>query len=49
MSSFDATALKGKRVRVRGWLKNFNGPSITVTHPEQIEILEQKSAAATDQ
>ena len=46
MASFDAAALKGKRVRVRGWLKNFNGPSITVTHPEQIEILEQKSAAA---
>ena len=46
MTSFDAAALKGKRIRVRGWLKNFNGPSITVTHPEQIEILEQKSAAA---
>jgi micrococcal nuclease len=49
MTSFDAAALKGKRVRVRGWLKNFNGPSITVTHPEQIEILEQKSAAAAQQ
>lgn len=46
LTSFDAAALKGKRIRVRGWLKNFNGPSITVTHPEQIEILEQKSAAA---
>ena len=49
MTSFNAAALKGKRVRVRGWLKNFNGPSITVTHPEQIEILEQKSAAAARQ
>lgn len=49
MTSFDAAALKGKRIRVRGWLKNFNGPSITVTHPEQIEILEQKSAAAARQ
>jgi len=49
MTSFDANALKGKRIRVRGWLKNFNGPSITVTHPEQIEILEQKSAAAAPQ
>jgi hypothetical protein len=36
----------GKRIRVRGWLKNFNGPSISVTHPEQIEMLGQKSAAA---
>jgi len=49
MISFDAAALKGKRIRVRGWLKNFNGPSITVTHPEQIEILEQKSAATARQ
>jgi micrococcal nuclease len=49
LASFDAPSLKGKRVRVRGWLKNFNGPSITVTHPEQIEILEQKSAAANNQ
>ena len=32
-------ALAGKRVRVRGWLKSFNGPMIEATHPEQIEIL----------
>jgi endonuclease YncB( thermonuclease family) len=32
--------LGGRRIRVRGWMKNFNGPSITVTHPEQIEILD---------
>lgn len=37
-------ALNGRRVRVRGWLKNFNGPSITVTHPEQIEILDNATA-----
>lgn len=33
--------LAGKRVRVRGWLKRRNGPMITVTHPEQIEVLER--------
>jgi micrococcal nuclease len=27
------------RVRVRGWLGRYNGPEITVTHPEQIELL----------
>lgn len=32
-------ALEGKRVRVRGWLKSYNGPLIEATHPEQIEIL----------
>lgn len=29
----------GRRIRVRGWLKSYNGPVIDVTHPEQIEVL----------
>jgi len=29
----------GRRIRVRGWLKSYNGPLIEATHPEQIEIL----------
>ena len=33
--------LEGKRVRVRGWLKWRNGPMVTITHPEQIEVLEK--------
>lgn len=32
-------ALKGKRVRIRGWLRWRNGPEIRLTHPEQVEIL----------
>lgn len=35
----DPLSYKGKRIRVRGWLKPRNGPMITVTHPEQIEVL----------
>jgi micrococcal nuclease len=35
------TELAGKRVRVRGWLKRRNGPMVTTTHPEQIEVLER--------
>lgn len=31
----------GALVRVRGWLKSYNGPEIIVTHPEQIEILSE--------
>ena len=31
----------GRRVRVRGWLKDWNGPMIEVSHPEQIEVLEK--------
>lgn len=29
--------LEGRRVRVRGWVKSWNGPMIEATHPEQIE------------
>ena len=44
--SIDIAQLKGHHIRVRGWLKNFNGPSITITHPEQIEILDSGKSAA---
>ena len=36
-----ADSYDGRRVRVRGWLKNWNGPMIEASHPEQIEILEK--------
>jgi micrococcal nuclease len=45
-SASPLASLNGRRVRVRGWLKNFNGPSITVTHPEQIEVLDNATALA---
>lgn len=32
-------ALKGRTVRVRGWLFERNGPALELTHPEQVEIL----------
>jgi len=32
--------IKGRLVRVRGWLGWRNGPMIEATHPEQIEVLE---------
>jgi endonuclease YncB( thermonuclease family) len=35
----DPETYEGRKVRVRGWLKSFNGPMIEVTHPEQIELL----------
>ncbi|MBL4719649.1 MAG: thermonuclease family protein [Alphaproteobacteria bacterium] len=35
----DPKSLEGKIVRVRGWVKSRNGPMITATHPEQIEVL----------
>ncbi len=38
-AGLDPTALKGQRIRVRGWIESANGPQIRVTHPEQIEII----------
>lgn len=40
-AGIDPMALKGRLVRVRGWLRDYNGPMIEVTHPEQIEVLEE--------
>ncbi len=37
-AKLDPLALKDKVVRVRGYLRNYNGPVIDITHPEQIEI-----------
>ena len=38
-AGFDVLGLEGRNIRVRGWLTEFNGPNLEVTHPEQIEIL----------
>ena len=35
----DLMALKGRRVRVRGWVKSENGAMIEVDHPERLEVL----------
>lgn len=39
-ANLDPLSLKGKRIRVRGWLRHWNGPLIEASHPEQIEVLE---------
>lgn len=38
--------LVGRTIRVRGFVESFNGPEITVTHPEQIEFPEHGKEAA---
>lgn len=32
---------QGQKVRVRGWIERKKGPTITITQPEQIELLQQ--------
>lgn len=39
-AGIDPLAWPGRRVRVRGWVREYRGPRIDVTHPEQIELLE---------
>jgi Staphylococcal nuclease homologue len=38
-AGIDLKALAGRRVRVRGWIEWRNGPTIRLTHAEQIEVL----------
>ena len=38
-AGIDPLTLEGMRLRVRGWLRSWNGPLIDVTHPEQVERL----------
>jgi endonuclease YncB( thermonuclease family) len=37
----DPLTYGGRRLRVRGWVESYNGPMIEITHPEQIELLEE--------
>ena len=39
-SGVDLLALKNRHIRVRGWVRRWNGPLIEASHPEQIEILD---------
>ena len=41
--NIDLPALKGKRVRIRGWIESYNGPTIEASVPEQLEVLENQA------
>lgn len=40
-NGMDPHMLEGTRIRVRGWIRSFNGPMIEATHPEQVERLNE--------
>lgn len=40
-AGWQADALEGQRVRVRGRIRLTNGPMIRITHPERVEILDE--------
>lgn len=41
----------GKTIRVRGWLRDYNGPFMEIYHPAQVEVVEQteNDAVETDE
>lgn len=41
-AGLDFTALAGRRLRVRGWIMLRDGPMIELTHPEAIELVEER-------
>ncbi len=40
----DPATLQGQMIRVRGWVRWYGSPVIEITHPEQIETLDQDPA-----
>jgi len=40
-AGYDLLELSGAKVRVRGWIELVNGPTIWLTHPEPLELLDQ--------
>jgi micrococcal nuclease len=41
-AGIDPLGLKGRRIRVRGWLQDRDGPLVEISLPEQIEVLARK-------
>jgi micrococcal nuclease len=39
-AGLDIKSLEGKKVRLRGWIYERNGPAMDLTHPEQVESLQ---------
>jgi endonuclease YncB( thermonuclease family) len=37
--ALDPPVMRGRKIRVRGFIERLNGPMIAVTHPEEIEML----------
>lgn len=44
----DPSQLTGARVRIRGWLESYNGPSLVIDHPGALEIVARGAAATED-
>lgn len=47
-AGIDLKSLKGKRIRVRGWVERRGGPRIEASHPGQIELITATSGVLKD-
>lgn len=45
---YDYAGLEGRRIRVRGWIDERNGPMLNLSHGEQIERLDRPPPPAVD-
>jgi hypothetical protein len=45
-AGLDPLTLGGRRVRLRGWVRDWNGPFLDLSHPEQVEILDTEDISA---
>lgn len=48
-AGLDPLQWRGHTLRVRGWLEDHNGPSLTLTHAESVEILDQNGVKPEEQ
>lgn len=44
----DPMSLKGETIRVRGWVRDYNGPYIELDHPAQLEIVGENKKSVSD-
>lgn len=44
----DPRLAAGRKMRVRGFIESYNGPEITLTHPEQVEFSSEDKARANE-
>lgn len=46
-AGIDPLSLQGQRVRVRGWVREYNGPLIELNHPLSLQLLKNSPEAPT--
>lgn len=40
-AGIDLFALKGRLIRARGWIEDYNGPSMEILHPSELEVIDE--------